>query len=66
MDEDKPKLGYQFADELGKEFRKIGTAGYPIHCRDKSGKVFSIVGLETEHLSESTGGYQTWILVEEN
>ena len=71
MDEDKPKLGFQLTDELSKEFRKIGTAGYPIHAINKaSGQTFSIVGYETERIDPLPGtrrnGYRTWIILEED
>lgn len=71
MAKDKTKLGYEFADELGKEFGKIGTAGYPIRINcEATGQVFSIVEVKTEQVADPSDAafpnkYQTWIMVEE-
>lgn len=71
MDEDKPKLGFEVAQELRREFMKIGTAGYPIRILNEStGQIFSITGYKTEKVDSlpdatSPNQYQTWILIEE-
>jgi len=72
MDEDKPKLGFEVAQELHDEFVKLGTAGYAIRIScEATGQVFSIVGYKTEQVTDPMDAafpnkYQTWIMVEEN